>query len=251
MFRVYNGVKQKNTLYERIYYISEKGYMKIENNKIRIIGKNDYVETPNKLYKYFGNISYADNAIKGKLHLDDPTNYNDPFEVTGSNLNLTAKESKSKIIKEACFTEISDSILMWAYYAHNHQGVCIEYDLKKLLDNHEVVDYYDYSDIVKGIKPIHYSPLRSNLEARLITGVYTKADVWQHELEWRLAVEVERNVEEISFDCVSSVYFGVRTDFNQNNVKEIIKKCSKNKIDVFQYRCSTNEYRLESYRLEQ
>lgn len=43
-----------------------------------------------------------------------------------------------------CMTETYDNILMWSHYANSHKGICIEYDVKKLLTQKNAFNYYIY-----------------------------------------------------------------------------------------------------------
>ncbi len=77
-----------------------------------------------------------------------------------------------------CTSEVDDSIPMWAHYAGNHTGVCIQYDTK-----------YLRNAVAKRIGQVVYSP---HLPARSFFGrplddrlLLTKADSWSYEREWR------------------------------------------------------------------
>ncbi len=41
-------------------------------------------------------------------------------------------EGMRKSVYVFCFSEIWDSLLMWAHYANNYNGYCIEYDMSKV-----------------------------------------------------------------------------------------------------------------------
>ncbi len=41
-------------------------------------------------------------------------------------------EEMRKDVFVFCFSEVWDSILMWAHYANNYNGYCIEYDVKQV-----------------------------------------------------------------------------------------------------------------------
>lgn len=128
--------------------------------------------------------------------------------------NLSAKEMRyvgeTGYIK--AFSEDAESELMWAYYANDHKGICIEYDFKQLAVNTP----WDstYMNFWKHFFPIHYGKERigsskikdiiremrhmenDELLSRdhevegYIVEIYPlllhKSFSWAHEKEWRL-----------------------------------------------------------------
>lgn len=52
----------------------------------------------------------------------------------------------------SCFTESNDNSLMWSHYAEQNTGICVEYDLKKLINSK--------ADVLKHIFPIIYMEKR-------------------------------------------------------------------------------------------
>lgn len=185
-----------------------------------------------KLYKYFSSIENAKQALKrGALYLDDPTDYNDPFEAI-----LSDSSGKSKY-KMSCFCEEWDSILMWSYYANKHKGVCLEFDVSKLDKSY---------NLFEKLRPVHYSltrpPISDSVPEDRARCLLTKAAVWGHEHEWRLILSTTQ--EWLSFDCISAVYFGLRTDFSQKNISELINLADKKGISKYKCTRDLKEYRI-------
>ncbi len=156
------------------------------------------------------------------------SNLNDPFEANAVYVDISsvsratgAPEERVSLIKRWCIDHIADkyvvcslsentynSMPMWAHYANNHQGFCIEYDVN--------LDYYTpeavfkikqitYRDSRKSIAPFMCKLLRfyekigqngempkdtENIEDELdvITdeNYFTKHTSWSYENEWRL-----------------------------------------------------------------
>lgn len=98
--------------------------------------------------------------------------------------NLIPKDSSSV----CCFSETGNQQAMWAYYANNYQGMCIKYDLKKLISLSQVcwgdrffkVDYKD-ERFLPASQYLH--PNESELAP---SSILTKHTDWAHEKEWRL-----------------------------------------------------------------
>lgn len=87
--------------------------------------------------------------------------------------------------KIACFTTRHDSMPMWAHYAENHGGFCIEYATADFPDQHW-----------KNLHPVLYSDSRVDFTPWLEPGQHSrfvaivaashKATEWSYEDEWRL-----------------------------------------------------------------
>ena len=152
----------------------------------------------------------------------------------------------------ACFSEVNDSILMWAYYADGHKGVCLEYTPAELdLDNPE------YEAIFRGLKKVYYSETQYNKTEYIhsqndVKSVFfNKALCWAHEQEWRLVLE--KDIKKVKFPCLTGVYLG--TNFRQtyadgytsnnfvNLIRTVLKKCDR-KIPVFEAKLDNDRYRL-------
>ena len=123
---------------------------------------------PASLYKYYSDTSLNLDSIKSnRMWYSSPIHFNDVFdcEITtdekklfestlemcpnvqkvriGSPIWKNLKAETKKSAKEmqnlftrmrfgigvSCLSELDDSLLMWAHYANNHRGMCVEYDL--------------------------------------------------------------------------------------------------------------------------
>lgn len=151
----------------------------------------------------------------------------------------------------ACFSEVNDSILMWAYYADGHKGVCLEYTPQDLdLDNPE------YEAIFNGLRKVYYSETQYNKmeyihsENDVNSVFFNKALCWAHEQEWRLVLE--KDIKKVKFPCLTGVYLG--TNFRQtyadgsssNNFVNLISTVLKSdrQIHVFEAKLDNDKYRL-------
>jgi hypothetical protein len=105
---------------------------------------------------------------------------------------VTESGDKVKSLFKICsFSERMDSLLMWAHYANNHKGFCIEYDVRPLgPDNWTSRFLYPviYTDLLfdvtehvdRGVEHPSFNNLYWNL-----AGLH-KAKDWAYENEWRL-----------------------------------------------------------------
>lgn len=139
-------------------------------------------------------------------------------------------------------SETYESNPLWAFYANNNQGFCIEYDFnkakgfdiekKKMLLNTYAVIYkndvepYSFVDILKYIltgKKDTELYLQTNL--KMFTQLMTKDNDWSFEKEWRIMLN---NLEDnkVSFDLVSRIVIDERA-IESNEAKTLIDLCSK------------------------
>lgn len=116
-------------------------------------------------------------------------------------------------IRIASFTEINNSVPMWAYYASNHEGICLEYTFSKpKKDIIESLYKVTYSDIMTKNKYNNYSCTTKGLD-------------WSHEQEWRIIREEKES--ELKIPYLSAVYLG--RNFDMKNYSRIIEAISNNK----------------------
>lgn len=82
---------------------------------------------------------YIDSYLQGKIHFSSWKAVNDPME--GYFLYCPHRDSISTLIGEkskikiCCFSKCYSNYLLWSYYAEDHSGVCIEYEVNELPEN--------------------------------------------------------------------------------------------------------------------
>ena len=180
---------------------------------------------PNSLFRYSGLNEYLiDNLEKGTLTLSNPILFNDIYDASlhrNSFENRCAEEQEridllkvfgvseeaisfeklraeaehedrflSQYMKEAfrvgCLSEDNCSILMWSHYAHNNQGICIEYDLSEtgiqpfMFPVIYVPNPIDCSDLCDT------SVESFDIDLATLLSTIIKSDVWKYEKEWRM-----------------------------------------------------------------
>ena len=147
------------------------GDAQAKQNAYGQIGYHYQCSAPASLYKYYGNSTRDLDSIKAnKMWYSAPSNFNDVFDCEISvdeaaiiNCAMQMAPDKKKIrvgspmwkqigqtmrqeIKSfcatyegmrssmgiSCLSESDNSLLMWAHYANNHRGMCVEYDLMEI-----------------------------------------------------------------------------------------------------------------------
>ncbi len=161
-----------------------------------LINKSPY--RPRTLFKYYSPETYNLKALEeGKVWMSRPDNFNDPYDcafklrddINNLSMGQSLKSFKDRIAI-TCYSENSDSILMWSHYARNHQGFCVEYDFGdvSLLGP----KHYDrnYSMILAPViygkrELIEITNNQENDSYAILKMVYSKAFDWIYEQEWR------------------------------------------------------------------
>jgi hypothetical protein len=116
-----------------------------------------------------------------------------------------------------CFTENPKDILMWAHYANNHRGICLDitipedtHSLKKLRYTVE----QPYFAIHEAMNERH---------GKLMELFYTKSIHWQHEKEWRMVAREGNIAREIPGASIAHIIYGINTsEETKDKISEVI-----------------------------
>jgi len=102
------------------------------------------------------------------------------FDFIKSNYQNRHKENIRKH-RVLCFSESPDNPLMWAHYAMNYSGFCLEFQFDREMFNEVLM-------------PIIYGPQRPSFTPRdlldpkfdYLLCFFTKSELWAYEKEWRM-----------------------------------------------------------------
>ena len=229
---------------------------------------------PLYLYKYgsFQRQYWKDTIFKANIHLSPAKVFNDPFDCranfnykkaidsgrfreellkrfTESEIDNLPEIEHEKIIElmredvfVSCFSEVWDSILMWAHYANNYKGYCIEYDMKRV-EEHIICNLYpvlyekDYIDITD-----YLINLCGN--AGLICNL-VKAKEWSYEREWRIVEDRESPI--YLEKALKAIYLGRNCSDKDKN--DVIQWARGNGKEVYIVEPSRTQYKLEAHRV--
>lgn len=253
------------------------------------VGEYYYCSAPASLYKYYSDkIRNLDNIKKNKMWFSAPCNFNDvfdcdipidskkifnsalkmaPFNVKpGSKMWLDLKSEVNKDIKKlskefikfkktfgvSCFSESSDSLLMWAHYANNHRGFCVEYDL---MDMNKKLGF--------SAIPVVYSKDRTYLDSLenlendgyilevFFNSLISKSPEWKYEKEWRIVRDdtscgdrwdCEKNGALLDMITPNSIILGCEAECDlQHQVEDY---CKSRKINLYKMEKDEELYKL-------
>ena len=256
-----------------------------EGLKAAIQYKNDYI--PNRLFQYNSlldkryNNYIEKNYIRLKSLEENEINaanykyFNDPFEFEMLSVDMDKLKEENYDSKEidkflntfknkilvSCFTTINDNMPMWAHYANNHKGYCVEYeinDTEKIYpvfyeqfrnNNSEeltnmVKELYDYYSDLNNHKMEFYK-----LFSYFYLSLCCKNKFWEYENEYRMLYRInESGVNagktikiEDEYMNVKSIYIGYKCECNY--VDELINISKKVKCNV--YKMDFNKYGVD------
>jgi len=174
---------------------------------------------PQKLFRYrsIKNLQRELDAIEqGYLHCSSYIKLNDPMEGLYTSSNVLRESEDYRIVRQAIhddkvnigicsLSEVHDHELMWAHYADQFSGICIEYNLSRLLSNlPEDVDFVRMFYDERG--PTVYRSKKSELAKMVLS---YKNYRWLYEREWRMFAG-RGNVHYSRRSCITRVYLGNR-----------------------------------------
>lgn len=143
-----------------------------------------------------------------------------------------------KISRKICaFSETHDNELMWSHYADHFKGMCIRYDVEKMIDNlsdQVVLAKVDYRKKLFSISTKDVD--------KAILGILTRKTLsWKYEKEWRFIKNGDSKLQLLNKSAISRIYLGSR--FSKNREKQLLDFCTANGIPC--YRTIVNGYSLE------
>lgn len=157
----------------------------------------------------------------------------------------------------ACLSEADNSLLMWAHYANNHRGMCVEYEL---LEFNSRLGFSPvpiiYSDERVSIHT--FETLEQDIQGKFIESLTSKSADWSYEREWRIIREdsacgdkwdVEKKGALLDAIRPKSVTLGcmATSEFE----KEVRKYCEVSRINLFKMQKNPDRYSLEKVPLLQ
>ena len=246
---------------------------------------------PTYLYKYYRDNSLNWDAVRNnKMWYSAPNNFNDVFDCDifvdekslfnsilqmvpdkrgvrpGSPMWRQLKQTLNQEIVSlkstfhemksttgiSCLSETCDSLLMWAHYANNHRGICVEYELleinKQLGFSPVPIVYSDERSVFQNLNP---DTLDYDVTEVFIKSLTSKSPEWSYEKEWRIIQDNTACGSKwdsankgalINMITPSSIILGCMV--NQDYEKSIYEYCKNNKINLFKMEKDKDFYRL-------
>jgi hypothetical protein len=118
---------------------------------------------------------------------------------------MASKLVQAKIANIGVLSLTTDpsNILMWAQYANNHKGICLEVNIPEDTHSLKNVNYHkqqpDFA-IHEAVNEKH---------GRLLDLFYTKSKDWKHEAEWRMVAIKGNEAKEIPGAVIKKIICGI------------------------------------------
>lgn len=246
---------------------------------------------PASLYKYYSDsLRNLENVKNNKMWYSSPIHFNDVFdcEITtdekklfestlqmcpsvqnvrvGSPVWKNLKAETRKSAKEmqdlfagmrsgigvSCLSESDDSLLMWAHYASNHCGMCVEYELLEINSQLKFTPVpIIYSEERICFNLLNTTTVERDTTKMFLESLTTKSPEWSYEKEWRIIREDSACGSQwddtkkgalLNMVRPSSIILGcmAKPEFE----KEVYTYCNENKINLFKMQKDPQKYRL-------
>ena len=237
------------------------------------------------LYRYSPANYYNIRGLETQtLFLSTNGTMNDIFEGLACEVDdkvLGALDRYSDAAYLKSFSEKKDSLLMWAHYAKNYSGMCVEYDFSKLTEEilyHLFPVYYSKRRFTKQSLNYIMDDLRILKREQEENSYYdekdwlkdimylflVKPECWAYEKEWRIigtfpqvmscAEDMDDEEKENFYKmpqkfsikgCIKAVYLGAKME---SSIKDHIAEICKEKLSgvmVYSAKLSKDKYELE------
>ena len=268
------------------------GDLEEKNEAFTQVGYYYMCYAPAYLYKYYSDKPERFNLVKEqKMWYSAPCNFNDVFDCeiaideagifnsalqmvadkrgvrTGSQMWHQLKQTMSKatrLLRDTfgymrmttgitCLSESYDSLLMWAHYANNHSGICVEYELMQI---NKQLGFSPvpviYSDERACFRSINQDTVEVDTTRAFIENLTSKAPEWSYEREWRIIRDSgacgdnwdnEKKGALLDMICPKSVILGcmVKADFE----KIVRKYCEEYRVNLYKMEKDLDSYRLK------
>lgn len=246
---------------------------------------------PTSLYKYYSDkVERLETIKKNKMWYSAPCNFNDVFDSDlGTNEDalfqsalqmipdkrgirpgsLMWKQLKAQLHGQfrslqgdfadlrtrmgiACLSEEDDSLLMWAHYANNHRGLCVEYELmgiNKELGFTPVPVIYSESRAC--FRSLDQEALKRDVQAVFIESITSKSPEWCYEKEWRIIRDDTSCGDQWDTDKKGALLPMIRPtsialgcEAPKEFQKSVHEYCEANRITLYQMEKDKMQYRL-------
>ena len=129
--------------------------------------------------------------------------------------------------KCSCFSEVNDSLLMWAYYANKYEGVCLQFDVSSNTSLYQNLRRVSYTDL-------YYGKLGDE------ELYFRKSSQWEHEREWRIICSTEEEYLPVK---VTGIYYTKR--MKKEDRDKFIRLAIEKSLDMVLLYPRRDRYELE------
>lgn len=170
--------------------------------------------TSKQLTNYLQTQHYAGNiAQKAQEMLADP-----------EKLHAVTQKAINRVIDTLgifCCSTACDNILMWAHYAHNHEGFCLEFDIS------EDIDFFCFPKKVE--YDAKYPSINYYTHSEEVTNaLFHKYKDWEYEKEYRIIKLGFNGLHEMKPLALKNIIVGCKT--SETDLRKVIEKVQQNDV---------------------
>lgn len=167
-----------------------------------------------------------------------------------------------------CLSTVCNSLTMWAYYANNHKGFCVEYDVSESFDACVPTYEGERRMLLECTRPVVYSLERPDCTGFVIADLFSQIDQkmmeelylrslhskglpWSLESEWRMVLpqgfELLDNNDNIDFFPIRSVCAGALME--KDRLESLAELCGSRGLPLFQMHTVDSQFVLGAHRV--
>lgn len=147
-----------------------------------------------------------------KIRFSHPNAYNDILEgqcvwkdANNEDFQILFKEKYDNILSKArvcCFSEMSSENILpqWAYYANDGNGIMIAFNVKSIWRKYAPSEEEKDAIIKRRVWYVNNVQKEECFKDNILDLYYVKSCAWRHEREWRIVLDVEKDVEVLKLD---------------------------------------------------
>ncbi len=141
----------------------------------------------------------------------------------------------------SCFSETNDNLLMWAHYASNYTGICLEFSASSAL--FELGHKVEYCRSIPEIETV--SLLTEENFSQVMKLFCSKSEHWSYEKEWRIIHEEAGTRFHYHSDDLTGVYFGPNISEEILNIICLILQGNNDVVKFWKGKRSDTEFKVE------
>jgi hypothetical protein len=141
-----------------------------------------------------------------------------------------------------------DNELMWAHYANNHEGFCIEYDFETLMNKNKFCNFYSFEVKYTNKPPqIDIQDISSGKNNNLLKKIAgTKSKRWSYEKEIRIIAD-KFGEQDYDYSALKAIYFGYRMPTSSQN--KIMKRLAGRNLQYYQIHLDERSYKFTRHKV--
>lgn len=169
-------------------------------------------------------------------------------------------------LRVTCFSKSFSNTLMWAHYANNHQGYCLEFTypddqdtIFKYMSEVQYTSAYPYLNLPSFTDFNDIKDITENLFNEMISKlVLTKEDIWSYEEECRIVLtdeigekiqNIDKNIIVYPIEAITAIYYGCNCD--DISINKILKEFqSQTKVNHFKLVRRKNNFGYDTLKIE-